>query len=386
MKKRCLPYLVAAICLLSLPALSQDKKDKVDTTAKLGLAGDNLDLYAVLEVFQKSKTIEAFEKTLNDPKTKINNLDLDLNKKVDFIKVVTEKKGESYMFILRVDVSKTESQDVAVILLDKDKDKKVSLQIVGDEELYGKDYVIEPKGNSSVTPNPGYAGDNPVTVTVPATTNVVVQQAPIVQYVYSPAYVPYAPPYYYGYYPGWFAFSAVVSFGIYAGYHNHYHGGYYGGHYHGGNNNVIINNNNNFNNYNNNKMRSTTVSDNRARGNYGDGAGANRRGNSPSTSDRAGNRPSASNRQSPSVSDRQSPSASNRQSPSVSDRQSPSASNRQSPSASNRQSYNSPSASTRPSYSSPSSSNRSSYGGGGGGRSMGGGARMGGGGGGGRRR
>jgi len=229
MKKFLLAFLATAMCLLGLPAFSQDK-EKVDTTNKLGLAGDGLDLYAVLDLFQKSKTIESFEKTLNDPKTKINNLDLDLDKKVDFIKVVTEKKDkkdDSHMFILRVDVSKTESQDVAVILLDRDKDKKVSMQIVGDEELYGKDYVIEPKGNSPITPNPGYKGEDPVTVTVEApATNVVVQQAPVVQYVYSPAYVPYYPPYYYGYYPGWFAFTAVVSFGFYAAAWGGHHGGY----------------------------------------------------------------------------------------------------------------------------------------------------------------
>src|SRR5688572_12898513 len=184
MKKFILPYLIVAMSFLCQPVFSQ-----TDSTAMLGLAGDNLDLYAVLSLFQKSKTIEEFEKTLNDEKTKINNLDLDLNKKVDFIKVVTKKKDDDYSFILQVDVTKTETQDVAVILLDKDKDKKISLQIVGDEELYGKDYVIEPKGNSSVTPNPGYTGENPVTVTVaPSTTTVVVEQAPIVQYVYSPAY------------------------------------------------------------------------------------------------------------------------------------------------------------------------------------------------------
>src|SRR5215831_8735055 len=122
MKKFLLPYLVAAMSLLSLPAFSQNKEQpKEDTTALLGLAGDNLDLYAVLDLFQKSKTIEAFEKSLNDEKEKINNLDLNLDKKIDFIKVVTEdkdKNDESYMFILRVDISKTESQDVAVILLD----------------------------------------------------------------------------------------------------------------------------------------------------------------------------------------------------------------------------------------------------------------------------
>src|ERR1700744_4178340 len=120
MNKIILLFLAAALNLLSLPAFSQDKKD---TTATLGLAGDNLDLYAVLDLFQKSKTIEAFEKSLNDEKEGINNLDLNLDKKVDFIKVVTTKKDSAYTFVLQVDVTKTETQDVAVILLNKEKGK-----------------------------------------------------------------------------------------------------------------------------------------------------------------------------------------------------------------------------------------------------------------------
>lgn len=396
MRKFVLSFMVAALGMISLPVFSQDKKaataDKskdlnaTDSTLSLGMAGDGLDLYAVLDLFQKSKTIESFEKSLNDSKTKINNLDLDLDKKVDFIKVVTEKKdSNSYAFILRVDVSKTETQDVAVILLDRGKDKKISLQCVGDEDLYGKDYVIEPKGNSSVTPNPAYKGPDPVTVTVEAQpTTVVVQQAPIVQYVYSPAYAPYYPPYAYGYYPGWFAFTAVVSFGFYAAAWGGYHGGYYGGHYHGGNNNVIINNNNNFNNYNNNKMRSTNVSDNRARGNYGDDRGS--RGNNASTRPSTSDRSAGGNR----GGDRAGAGASTR--PSTSDRST--GGNRGGDRAGSG-------ASTRPTTSdrssNPGGNSRSSSGGsrpstsnyGGGGRSMGGGGGGGGGfrgGGGGRRR
>src|SRR6478735_6598885 len=169
MKKLLLPYIAAAMCLLCLQAFSQAKdQPKEDTSALLGLPGDNLDLYAVLTLFQKSKTIEAFEKSLNDEKTGVNNLDLNLDKKVDFIKVVTRKDSSSnaFTFILQVDVTKTETQDVAIILVNKDKDGKVSIQAVGDEELYGKDYVIEPKGNSPITANPGYTGENPVTVCV----------------------------------------------------------------------------------------------------------------------------------------------------------------------------------------------------------------------------
>ena len=321
MKKK-LSFLVVATSLLSQTIFSQ----AADSTELLGLPGDNLDLYAVLTLFQKSKTIEAFEKSLNDEKTGINNLDLDLNKKVDFIKVTTKKDGDAFSFILQVDVTKTETQDVAIILVSKDKKDKVSIQAVGDEDLYGKDYVIEPKGNSSVTANPGYTGENPVTVNVPATTTVVVQSAPIVQYVYSPAYVPYYPPYYYGYYPPWFGFATVMAVGIYRSNHWGYHGGYYGGHYHGGNNNVIINtgNRNQINHYNNNRNRSTTVSDNRAKGNYGTGS-----------ANRGGNRTSASTRPSTGTSNRPSTGASTRPSAGTSNRASTGASTRPSTGTSN---------------------------------------------------
>src|SRR5688572_29507336 len=72
MKKYLSLYLVAAMSLLSLQTFSQSDED---TTALLGLPGDNLDLYGVLTLFQKSKTIEDFEKSLNEQKTGLNNLD-----------------------------------------------------------------------------------------------------------------------------------------------------------------------------------------------------------------------------------------------------------------------------------------------------------------------
>src|SRR3977135_2000118 len=101
MKKYFLPYLVGAMSLINLPVFSQNKQDSTLS----GLPGDNLDLYAVLDLFLKSKTIEDFEKSLNEQKTGINNLDLDLDKKVDFIKVVTKKDGDDFTFILQFAVS-----------------------------------------------------------------------------------------------------------------------------------------------------------------------------------------------------------------------------------------------------------------------------------------
>jgi hypothetical protein len=272
MKKYLLPYLVAAWSLLSLPAFSQSVAD----STLLGLPGDNLDLYAVLDLFQKSKTIEEFEKSLNLEETGINNMDLDLDKKVDFIKVVTKQEKNDFTFILQIAVSKTETQDVAVIFVSKDKEGKISMQIVGDEALYGKNYIVELKESSTpaVTANPAYKGPDTVkVVTTPAkTTTVIVEQAPIVQYVYSPAYVPYYPPYYYGFYPPYFAAFSVMAIGIYWGSHAHYHHHGYG--YHG--NTTIIHNTNNFNNYNRTRNTSNTVNHNKANGNYN-------RSNNPST-------------------------------------------------------------------------------------------------------
>lgn len=217
MKNKILILAVFLVSLFSSPVFSQNNAEP----EALGLPGDNLNLNAVLDIFQKSQTIEDFEKSLNAADTKINNLDLDNDEKVDFIKVKTEKDGDNFMFVLQVELSKKDIQDIAVIFVNKDKNKKVSIQIVGDENLYGKDYVVEPvsSNNASNTLNPGYTGNEPVTSSTVKFVNVAT--SPIVVYVYSPVYVPYYPPYYYGYYPSYYNPWAPIFFSVY--YHNHYH-------------------------------------------------------------------------------------------------------------------------------------------------------------------
>ena len=53
----------------------------------LGLPGDNLNLYAVMKLFQESETLEAFERDLNNEDSRINNLDLNGDNMVDYITV-----------------------------------------------------------------------------------------------------------------------------------------------------------------------------------------------------------------------------------------------------------------------------------------------------------
>lgn len=58
MIKKFTKYLTVALLLSAQLAFCQSDGDGKE----LGLPGDNLDLYAVMTLFQKSKTIEEFEK------------------------------------------------------------------------------------------------------------------------------------------------------------------------------------------------------------------------------------------------------------------------------------------------------------------------------------
>lgn len=257
-------YIVTLIGFLNIQA--QENNASQEDQELLGLPGDNLNLYATLDLFQKSKTIEDFEAALNKEETGINNLDLNLDGKVDFIKVTSKQDKDDFTFILQVDVKEKETQDVAVILVSKDKKDKVSLQMVGDEALYGKDYVIEPKTEvPAVTANPAYTGSDAVEKNEEATV-VVVESQPIVRYIYSPVYVPYYSPFYWGFYPPYFRPFPVISINIYFGRHRYYPNRYYGGH-RGGGNTVIINNNT-YNNYSRTRNTSNTVINNKREGNY----------------------------------------------------------------------------------------------------------------------
>ena len=83
--------LLMIVFIVAIANLNAQEKTETDTEL-LELPGDNLDLYATLDLFQESKTIEEFEASLNDEKTGINNLDLNVDDEVDFIKVVNPVK------------------------------------------------------------------------------------------------------------------------------------------------------------------------------------------------------------------------------------------------------------------------------------------------------
>lgn len=220
MKKAILFSVVIMTCLLSLSGFSQVKDEPV----ALGLPGDNFNLYAVLDVFQKSKTLEEFERAINDKEGKINNLDLNDDKLVDYVEVVSHKSGNSYSIVLRTAVNEKEYQDIAVIEVNKNKSDKVIMQIIGDVELYGKNYILEPSGKEKPeTPNPGYVGNNIAYVDDYGSSVYYVDDWPIVVHLFSPVFVVYVSPWHWGFYPAYWYPWAPIYYYNYWGYHNHYY-------------------------------------------------------------------------------------------------------------------------------------------------------------------
>ena len=128
----------------------QDNRNSADSTANANsyepssLPGDNLNLYAVMKLFRESKTLELFEKNLNDENSAINNLDLNGDGQVDYISVYYNFDGTLHTIVLSVAINENENQDIAAFYVEKDANNQVQIQLVGDEALYGKDYIVEP--------------------------------------------------------------------------------------------------------------------------------------------------------------------------------------------------------------------------------------------------
>jgi len=199
----------------------------------LGLPGDNLNLYATMKLFQESETLESFEKNLNDENSRINNLDLNGDNKVDYIMVIDYVDGDDHSIVLRAALNRDETQDIAVFTVQRLRDGSVQVQLVGDEALYGKNYIIEPiYAENGETPNPGYIGNsgNNSNITVVRTTTYEVAAWPVVRYIYLPTYVSWHSSWYWDYYPSywnpWRPFYWHTYYGYHYNWHNHYYGHY----------------------------------------------------------------------------------------------------------------------------------------------------------------
>jgi hypothetical protein len=199
-----------------------------------GLPGDNLNLYAVMKLFRESATLEEFEKALNDENSRINNLDLDGDNMVDYIRVIDFEDGDVHNIVLQVTINERENQDVAVFTVQRDAYGQVQIQLTGDADLYGKDYIIEPildEGESGQTPNPGYEGNTRSIdgrdIVVHRTTTIEIAAWPMIRFLYLPDYIIWRSPWYYGYYPPYWHPWRPFFWDYYYGYHYNWYNDYY---------------------------------------------------------------------------------------------------------------------------------------------------------------
>jgi hypothetical protein len=206
----------------------------------LGLPGDNLNLYAVMDLFQSSETLEGFERKLNSIDTKVNNLDLNNDNKIDYIRVMDHIDGSAHNIVLQVSINEKENQDVAYFIVDKNDKGGVQIQLFGDEALYGKDYIVEPNYTETAivneTPNPGYvkqstqqsSDKNGNTTIINNYTSYETASWPVVRYMYEPNYIIWISPWSWYYYPDYWTPWEPWYWHRYYGYHYFRHSYYYG--------------------------------------------------------------------------------------------------------------------------------------------------------------
>ena len=63
-------------------------------TERTGYAGDYFSLEGTIELFRESRSLSSFERALNSKRTHVNNLDLNFDGKIDYIRVEHRWQGD----------------------------------------------------------------------------------------------------------------------------------------------------------------------------------------------------------------------------------------------------------------------------------------------------
>jgi hypothetical protein len=104
----------------------------------------NLDLRAVSSLFGEALNLEDFEMHLNDPKLQLSNLDLNNDNQVDYLRVVESVKNRNHLILIQAVIDRDVYQDVATINVEKNNYNSVNIQIIGNRNLYGANYIYKP--------------------------------------------------------------------------------------------------------------------------------------------------------------------------------------------------------------------------------------------------
>ena len=137
---------------------------------------ENLDLKTVATLFGQAKDLEQFEQLLNNPDSAFSNLDLNGDGEVDYLRVIETADNDRHLVVIQAVLAKDIYQDVASIFVEKDENNQITVQVVGDDYIYGENYIIEP---------------------------VYIYRPVIYDWFWGTSWVCWHSPYYWGYYPHW---------------------------------------------------------------------------------------------------------------------------------------------------------------------------------------
>ena len=175
--------------------------ETITVSANSSDISEGLDLKVVAKLFAEAKNLEQFETMLNNPDSAFCNLDLNGDGQVDYLRVVETGEGKKRLIVLQAILAKDIYQDVATIYVEKDDEDKVTVQVIGDEYIYGTNYIIEP---------------------------VYLYRPYIYDWFWCDAWYAWHSPWYWGYYPGWWYAHRCWDHDwywhhCYAWHHHHHH-------------------------------------------------------------------------------------------------------------------------------------------------------------------
>jgi hypothetical protein len=135
-----------------------------------------LDLNAVAAAFAESRSVKEFEQLLNSSRYMINNLDLNRDGWIDYLRVIETHRGTYHTLLIQACLAPAVYQDVATLVAEH-RPTALYVEVIGDRWLYGPNYIVRP---------------------------VFVKRPPLWDVFGRPSYVAWTSPYYYDYWPNYY--------------------------------------------------------------------------------------------------------------------------------------------------------------------------------------
>jgi len=113
-------------------------------------AGDNFDLNAATTILATTASLAEYEAMINSSKSKINNVDLNEDGKLDYLKVVEVIKERTNLISIQAITGKDAAMGLATIEIHSFTNGAVSVVTAGNGALYGEKYYLTPNADSDV--------------------------------------------------------------------------------------------------------------------------------------------------------------------------------------------------------------------------------------------